>query len=235
MRGILILAMFAASLTDAAWAGYEEVRELTLDTQGIDALNIDAGAGSLHVVGLSGSSKITVTATINASDISDAKALEKIEHKVVLTLEQDGSTADLKAHFHNGFFGWRRRRSIDLEVHLPEGLRLAIKDGTGSIEVENVRGDLSVIDGTGSIALNKIAGNVKIKDGTGSITVSGVGGDISVRDGTGDIKISEVTGSVTVNDGTGDIDVTDVGKNLIIVNSGTGGFRYSNIGGYVDM
>ena len=44
MRAIIILAMFAVSLANAAWNDYEEVRELELASDGIDLLEIDAGA-----------------------------------------------------------------------------------------------------------------------------------------------------------------------------------------------
>jgi len=49
MRTILILAMFAASLADAAVGAYVEVRELTLDTADVDTLRIKAGAGHLDI------------------------------------------------------------------------------------------------------------------------------------------------------------------------------------------
>ena len=172
-------------------------------------------------------------ATIHVPGINDEKALEQISDDMELTLEQTVGKAELRAHFHNGISGWGRKRAINLEIHVPASLHLAIRDGTGSAEVENVRGDLSIIDGTGPLVVNEVGGNVRIKDGTGSITVSGVGGDISVKDGTGGIKISNVAGSVTVNDGTGHINVTDVEKNLIIVNSGAGRLHYANIGGSV--
>jgi len=49
MRTILILAMFAASLADAAVSAYEEDRALTLETAGADTLKIKAGAGHLDI------------------------------------------------------------------------------------------------------------------------------------------------------------------------------------------
>jgi hypothetical protein len=233
MRTILILAMFAASLADAAVGAYEEVRELTLDTTGVETLKIKAGAGHLDIVGVPGTSAVTVTATVHVPGRDSDKTRAKTERDTVLTLEQDNGVAELRAYFRRNFFQWGNSRTIQLEVQVPEGLHVDITDGTGSIEIQNVQGDLFVVDGTGSITMEDVGGNVKIKDGTGSITVTTVGGDISVRDGTGGIKISGVAGSVTVKDGTGDIYIDDVEKDLIIVNEGTGRVSYSNIRGSI--
>jgi len=91
------MAMFTTSLAYAAMGEYEEVRELDLPTRGIDTLSIDAGAGSLDVVGVSGLSEINVIATIQVGTSNDEKAQKKIESDMVLTLDKDSDTAILKA------------------------------------------------------------------------------------------------------------------------------------------
>ena len=45
MRSFVVIAMFATTLSHAAWNGYTEDRVLELDTDGISRLDIDAGAG----------------------------------------------------------------------------------------------------------------------------------------------------------------------------------------------
>ena len=149
MRTILILAMFAASLADAAVGAYEEVRELTLDTSGVNMLKIRAGAGHLDVVGVPGSSTVNVTATIQVPGDNSDKTRAKVERDTVLILKQDNGVAELRAYFRRNFFQWGNSRTIQLVIQVPVGLHLDIKDGTGSINIENVRGDLFVDDGTG--------------------------------------------------------------------------------------
>ena len=73
MRVFLILGMFTASLTNAAWRDYEEVRNLTLDAGGVDRVEIEAGAGSLDVRGNPGAKKISVTALIQVPGKSDER------------------------------------------------------------------------------------------------------------------------------------------------------------------
>lgn len=234
MRSILIMAMFTTSLAYAATDEYEEVRELNLPTRGIDTLSIDAGAGSLDVVGVSGLSEINVIATIQVDTRDDEKAQKKIKSDMVLTLDKSSDTAILKAYFDEGMFGWGDSPAIQLEVRMPEGMHLRIDDGSGSMEVTNVRGDIALDDGSGSITMNDVGGTVEIEDGSGSIVVSGVGGDISINDGSGSIKVRGVAGSVTLDDGSGGIDVSDVEEDLIIVDDGSGGLDFSNIGGHVE-
>ncbi len=236
MHGKFILTAVTLAISGAAFADYEEVRELSLDTRGIDTLKIDAGAGSMDVVGSDTVNEISVVATIQVDTDDEERAREIIEDRMVLVLEKDSDTATLNAWFEDGGWNWGRGDSptIALEVRMPDGMHLNIDDGSGSIEIENVRGDIFLDDGSGSLSMRDVGGEIEIEDGSGSITVSGAGGDVSINDGSGSIKIRDVAGSVTVDDGSGSIDVSDVDEDLIIVDDGSGGLNFSNIGGRVE-
>lgn len=231
----MIPGVILLGLASSAWADYEEVRELTLDSRGIDTLKIDAGAGSMDVVGVPGMTQITVVATIQVTGNDDDRAREKIESDMILSLEKDSDTAELNAWFESSGWNWGSGDSprISLEVRMPEGLHLDVDDGSGSIEIENIRGDITLEDGSGSLTMKDVGGVVEIDDGSGSISVTGVGGDIFINDGSGSIKVKGVAGSVTIDDGSGSIDVSDVEEDLIIVDDGSGGLDFSNIGGRV--
>ena len=64
MRGFIVMAMFAVSLSHAGSHKYSEVRNLELDASGLSDMFIDAGAGALIVNGVEGSDEIVVVATI---------------------------------------------------------------------------------------------------------------------------------------------------------------------------
>jgi DUF4097 and DUF4098 domain-containing protein YvlB len=230
------MTLFVGSQACAAWSAYEEVRELTLDTGGVETLSVENGAGSIEITGVSGTSEVSVTATILVPGKNEEKARRKIESSLVLTLEQVRETAVLKAYFRNGggFLNFGDSPSVRLDVRVPEGLNLAVDDGSGSIEIRGVRGSIVLDDGSGSLSMVDVGGNVEIDDGSGSISIQGVGGDVSINDGSGGIKVRAVTGSVVIDDGSGSIDVSDVGKDLIILNDGSGGLDFSNISGRVE-
>jgi hypothetical protein len=228
-----LLALFAAGLSASAFADYQEVRELSLAARGVDTVSIESGAGSLDVIGVPGADAITVTAIIELSGRSDDRAREFIETDMVLSLEKDSDRAELKSWFDNGW-GVGHSSHIHLEVRMPEGLHLEIDDGSGAIDIGNVRGDIMLEDGSGSLDMQDVGGNVEIQDGSGSISVSGVGGDLAINDGSGSITVRDVSGSVTVDDGSGSIDVRRVEEDLVIVDDGSGGLDFSQIGGRVD-
>lgn len=233
MRGIIVLAMFTASLAHAAWSDYEELRELKLDATRIQALKVDAGSGSMKIKGLDGSNEIVVLATIAVPGAGDEKAQKLINEKMTLTLERHGDSAQLKSMFADGIFGTDSNASIALDITVPPGISIDVDDGAGSIDIFDVAADVSVTDGAGSIEIRNIA-NLRIDDGSGSIEVVNASGNVVIDDGSGSIRVRHVNGSVTVEDGSGSINVSDVDEDLIIVDDGSGGLRFSDIRGRVD-
>jgi hypothetical protein len=232
MRSLIVMAMFTASLSNAAWNGYTEDRDLELDTQGIKVFEVDAGAGSLAIEGVAGIQNIYVKATINVPDESADKAKEIIASDLKLSLQKVRDHARLVANFDRRFWGFGDPPSIDLEIRVPHSMALDIDDGSGSLTVINVGADVAIDDGSGSIKIEQVNG-VVIDDGSGSITIVGVAGDVAVDDGSGSITIEHVGGSVIIDDGSGGITVVDVEKDLIIVDDGSGSLKTADIRGQI--
>jgi hypothetical protein len=233
MRSLIVMAMFTVSLAHAGWSDYEEIRNLDLDAAGISQLTINAGAGSMDVTGVKGLDKINVKATIVVPDEDEDKALRVIEKTIQLSLEEKAGTAKLEAWFDSGLMSFGSRAYIVLEVSVPQGMAVNIDDGSGSIDVVDLAGDLTIDDGSGSIDIRNVA-HVRIDDGSGSIDLVDVAGDVSIVDGSGSISIEHVQGSVTIDDGSGSIEVTDIDSDLIIVDDGSGSLRFTDIRGTVD-
>ena len=234
MRCALILAMFAASLAQAAWSDYEEVRNLELDAAGLQSIRIDAGAGSLEVIGVAGAHAIQVKATVSVPESDADEAKQAIASDMTLTLEERGSQAVLTSRFESG---WRLRGDspvVHLEVRLPASLALDVTDSSGSITISGVHSDISVDDSSGSIRMRDVGGAVRIDDGSGSVSVTDAHGDLHITDGSGSIDVRNVMGSVVVDDGSGSVSISDVGGDLIVKDDGSGALRYSNIAGRVE-
>ena len=233
MRSFVVMAMFLASFSHAAWTDYEEERELSLDADGIAELDIRAGAGSLDVTGVAGQADIIVKATIIIDNADEDEAARIIAKRMELSLEERDGKAVLESGFDGGFMGGPNAR-IDLEVTVPAGLALGIDDSSGSIDVRDVSADVRIEDGSGSIDVENV-GNLLIEDGSGSIDVERVAGDVDVTDGSGSISVRGVSGSVTIDDGSGSINVSDVEEDLIIVDDGSGGLKFSDVRGTVEQ
>ena len=234
MRSFIVIAMFAVSIAQAGWSDYEEVRDMDLDVDGISHLSIKAGSGSMDVTGVSGLDKISVKATIVVPNADEDDALKVIEKKMTLTLDQKGSEAQLHAWFDGSFMGFGSDAHIVLEVSVPQGLSVNIDDGSGSLDVIDVAGDVTIDDGSGSIDVRNVA-SLKIDDGSGSIDVDDASGDVSIVDGSGSISVDHVKGSVTVDDGSGSIRISDVEKDVIIIDDGSGSLTITDVRGKVDQ
>lgn len=232
MRSFIVMMMFLASFADAAWNDYSTVRELKMDADGIESLQIDAGAGSMEIKGVSGLDKLVVIATVVVSELDEDDALKLIDKKMRLSLDRNGDRAKLDAFFEEGLLGFGSDASINLEISLPTGTAIQIDDSSGSIDLLDIAADVSIDDGSGSIEARGVA-NISIDDGSGSIDVVSASGDVSIVDGSGSIKVRSVAGSVTIDDGSGSIKVSDVEQDLTIVDDGSGGFSYSDVRGTV--
>ena len=233
LQTLLMMIMFVANLVQAAWTGHEEERELSLDAEGVETLQVEAGAGSLDITGVAGTD-IAVDALIRVPDADVDEAQEIIREHLVLSLDRDGSIADLKAYFEDlSRFG--DSPGVDLEVRLPEGMFLNVKDGSGSLEIRNVRGDIELDDGSGSVRMVDVGGRLTINDGSGSIIIEGAGGDVAIVDGSGSVTVARVQGSVTLEDGSGSIDVSEIAGDLVVPEDGSGSLDYSAIAGRVDV
>lgn len=231
MRSLIVMAMFASSLTYAAWNGYTETRDLELPSSGIKVLEIDAGAGGIVVNGVADTDVISVKATVRVDDNED-DAIETIEKRLVLKLEKKRSKAVLDAYFEDSGWHFSDSAAVDVEVSVPQGLEIFVDDGSGPIQINNAQSDIRIDDGSGSIEVTG-ARSVWVDDGSGSIRITNVTGDVEVEDGSGDIKVQTVGGTVTIDDGSGGIDVRDVEKDLDIVDDGSGSVRIADVRGAV--
>lgn len=234
MRSLIVMMMFAASLTYAAWNGYTEDRELELDAEGVSEFEIEAGAGALVVTGDDSLDTIRVTATIHVPDEDEDDAVDVIEKSLRLSLDRRDDKARLEGWFEDQGWNWFSDSPwVDLDVRVPHGITLDVDDGSGSIKVLRVHSDVVVDDGSGSITIDGVT-SVYVDDGSGSIDIANVTGDVEIDDGSGSITVEHVGGSVRVDDGSGSIRVDDVEHDLIIVDDGSGGLNASNVRGDIE-
>ena len=212
--GALTTALLFASCTVMNNAELQESRQLDLDAQQLSEMHIDVGAGSLAVRGTADSDRVRVTAEIWQVEASD---------DYVLRLVQDGKRAVLEADIDSGV-GWFSGGSgnrIDLIVSVPEQLQLDLHDGSGSIELVDVRGDVRIEDGSGSIKVRNLGGALEIEDGSGSMSVIDVRGEITINDGSGSISVRDAGGNLDIRDGSGSITVEDI-VGVVRIHDGSG-------------
>lgn len=229
VRMILIVLM---SLSLAALAGADKTEKLNLAAGGIDKLEVDCGSGSLSISGKAGLDEIRVIAEIELDGVREGDVDDFIDRNVTLRLEKRGNRAFLESKVDNSFFS-NRNAVINLTVEVPQPMALDINDGSGSIEIRDIEGDVILDDGSGSLTIERVRGRVEVEDGSGSIEIDDVEGDLEVDDGSGSLTIRRITGSVEVTDGSGSITIDTVSKDVYIRESGSGGMSIDNVSGKV--
>lgn len=206
-------------------------RNLSLDMNASDAseLRINAGAGSLEIVGVDGLDAIRAEGIACASD-------EELLDEMALLDRRSGDRLELSTEIpeNHGSSWWGNHYArIDLRVEVPTSLYLDVRDGSGRADVRHV-GSLSIVDGSGELNIDDVAGDVTVRDGSGSLDLRTISGNVTLRDGSGSIDVSDVEGMVLVEeDGSGSITIRHVGRDVTIENDGSGSIEIDNVVGDV--
>ena len=251
MRKTAIAAAVMILAAGSAFAGglfdddckYTSPRNLSTSAAGVTKVVIHADSGFLKIEGRQGVSQITSTGTACTSD-------DDFLDRITLKQSRQGSTLHIEANIPDktvmfGFFSAR----LDFSVVMPAGLpvdidddsgllkatntgALKIDDDSGSIELQNVRGNVWIDDDSGEITIDNVTGNVQISDDSGSIDIKNVSGNIEIEDDSGSIEIARVEGSVRIReDDSGSITVSNVRRDVTIDDDGSGGIEVADIGG----
>jgi DUF4097 and DUF4098 domain-containing protein YvlB len=231
---ILLVGVVFLSATFAF--SYQEVKELNLTAEGIKQLEIRCGAGSLEVVGREDLGEIQVTAEIVVKGASEKKAERFIKERMKLSLEKIGEKAVLVSKFkqpHPILFSFKEK-VINLTVNVPKTMPLRIDDGSGSMKIGNIKGNVVIDDGSGSMNIEDITGKVEIDDGSGSIRAEKIEGNMEIDDGSGEVEVKNVSGDVWIDDGSGSIEMRGILGSVSIID-GSGSIYVEDVQGDVEV
>jgi hypothetical protein len=102
---------------------------------------------------------------------------------------------------------WGGLGSAKLIVSLPATSDVQAATGDGSIDLEGVRGTISLRSGDGSIQAREASGTLAARSGDGSIRLDGIKGAVDVNTGDGSIAVSGVFTGVRARSGDGSVAV----------------------------
>lgn len=97
--------------------------------------------------------------------------------------------------------------------------------GLGGIDVEDVEGDVRVDAGLGPVRVARVRGDVEVDAGAGSVRLEAIEGRVTVDSGAGSVRGSELHGEVVVDSGAGAVELEGVGAGRVVVDSGAGHVR----------
>ncbi len=208
---------------------YEEQLAFTLPAAGVSSLDVSAGAGSLSVTSASNAQEFSVRAQV-CSTRKGALEGSGIQHFV-----REGTQHLWTKIPEKRGIAWRLTRThINLELVIPEGFDIVVKDGSGDLEIRGA-GNVVLKDGAGDARIYEILGDVQVTDGSGDLHIEYVQGSVDVDDGSGQLDVYSVLGAVTILDGSGDINLSDLQLAPRIVRSGSGDVRVDGRKGYTEV
>lgn len=115
----------------------------------------------------------------------------------------------------------------DLRIEVPQGQRLEVHLGVGSIEVGNVNGELDLRTAASTVRARGTRGVLTARTGSGRVELEDVEGDrVSASTGSGGIQLAGVrSASLRVSTGSGSIDARDVRADRLDASTGSGGIE----------
>ncbi len=248
MKKSLMLCAVLVSPSLFAWdCEHEQKLDQVLDLSGSETLAVNAVAGDLEIRAGSGDEAV-IRGTVC---VSEEEWLEDVR-----VVTEGGRNAEITVVVPSTS-GWsitgNKYAYVDLELKVPAGIALEVKDSSGDAEISGVA-SVSVSDSSGDLEVSDIAGGVIIKDSSGDIELEDIGGDVTIAsDSSGDIEGDRIEGNVLIEqdssggihfsgvgenftverDSSGDIFAEDVGGDFTVLRDGSGDIEYRNVTGKV--
>lgn len=216
--GLVLAAMLGM------FSGCDETapRQASVGAEGVRTISVIGRAGSLRVQGSPGLREVRAKGTACASSAS-------LLNQVQLDVKREGTEIRVEAKIPDTS-GWNNHAGLDFVVEIPENLTVTVRDGSGELEIDST-GDLKVTDGSGRVEIRNVRGSLDVQDGSGAILISNVSGKVTLSDDSGELSIEGAGEVVIDDDGSGVISIHDVKRNVLIRDDGSGAIDVSNVGG----
>jgi hypothetical protein len=128
-----------------------------------------------------------------------------------ISSSQDGNHVSVDATMSRGetlsSLFWGGLGSAKLIVSVPAASDVQATTGDGSIDLQGVRGTLSLRSGDGSIQAREVSGTLAARSGDGSIRLDGIKGVIDVNTGDGSVVVNGAFTGVRARSGDGSIGI----------------------------
>lgn len=157
-------------------------------TTTVPAVNI-SGHAHVRVTADDGSVRVT-TADIPQVQLRVESSGYEIPRDLEIAMTPHGSEVDImvKTHDHFALFSFGSR-SLHIDVVMPRDAEVEVRSGDGSVELEQVAGNVDVHTGDGSVAVHGARGNIRLHTGDGSISGQDLDGNIDARTSDGSVKL----------------------------------------------
>jgi DUF4097 and DUF4098 domain-containing protein YvlB len=177
----------------------------TLDVSGPLRLELTSTAGGIRIKGTA-DNKVHIHGDVSAGSFLGS-AKEELD-KVISSppIEQHAGIIRIGKSM-NGF----RNTSIAYTIEVPRDTELSVSAASGSQEIQNVRGPVSLDSASGSVHVERVERSVTIKSASGSIHLENLGDDARITSASGGIEVNSVKGDLRARALSGSINITGPG------------------------
>lgn len=201
---------------------------LAVPADGAEIVRLVQGIGDATVVGDPSLSEVVLVAELFGPEL-DESADDAALDDLIVELDRCGERICAATDLRDPHLRYR----LDTELRVPAELAVAIRDDLGDLQVRDVAA-LDVRDGSGDLDIERVRGALLVDDDLGDTWIRDVAGPVDVIDGSGDLRIDEVRGDVVVDDDLGDLDVLNVDGDVEI-EDGSGDIRVVDVTGDVSI
>ena len=195
--------------------------DLTVET-GSGGITVRTGDGSsVHVIG-----KIRVNSDWHIDDKNAQDKVHRLESNP--PIDQNGNTITI-GDIHDEDL--KRNISISYELVVPADTRLRSSTGSGSQELDGVKGPVEATTGSGSLRISHIGAELRASTGSGTITLDTIQGAVRANTGSGSIRADNVGGGITAQTGSGNIEYSQTAAGDVDVQTGSGRIELRGVHG----
>jgi DUF4097 and DUF4098 domain-containing protein YvlB len=206
---ILTIALI---LSTGCGLAVDKVVEKRFDVRSGGTFALDADRGSMRIT-RGADDQVLVRIKLRARTSSESKAEDIFDDFDMRFEEHDGGVT-VETEYRGGskgWFGWGDDKlNIHFEVEVPARYNLRVKTSGGSIEVDDLDGDIEARTSGGSLSFGRIGGTLHGRTSGGSIRLDDCRGPVDVETSGGSITVGRVSGEVRAHTSGGSITVKEV-------------------------
>ncbi len=146
-----------------------------------------------------------------------------IEDDYDLQFSQDGDVVTLIIERKRGssWLNWSwKERGVEATVRVPVRFDARVKSSGGSVQLQELQGDVDIRSSGGSIGVGEVDGQMDLESSGGSIRIAAVTGDAQIQSSGGSITIERAGAAVDASTSGGSIKVEEISGPLRASTSG---------------
>lgn len=241
---VLVTAVFAS----VACADVSDTMRKSFTVKSGGNLTIDSDRGSIRIK--TGSGNTVEAVIVRRADVMSKQRGEDVINNFQIEFNQDGNDVEITGKNPSrgaGFFDEMNRLRVEYTVTVPKQYNVNLQTAGGSIDVDDLNGQIYARTAGGSLTFGNSAGpvnaktaggsirlqssqnDVELKTAGGSITIGGVEGDVQAHTSGGSISIGHVKGSLEAKTAGGSISIDGV-TNTVDASTSGGSIRATLLG-----